>query len=160
MRALLLAGIASLTACGQAEVRSDTPPAAIDAGAPPADASAGSTGVGAIDPALAAVKLDAASVTGSWSFDGTCASGDAMGLMPDGKVYFDEWGEGAWSVNPEGLLVLDLRELTPGVEDAGPGEQLLMMFTASEVQPDLLVGKFSSPRADIPARDVVAKRCP
>jgi hypothetical protein len=156
MRAFLIAVVAGLAACGQAEVKPNTAPAATEAG----DASAGSTGVGVIEAAPTRAKLDAAAVTGSWSFDGTCASGDAMGLMPDGKVYFDEWGEGAWLVNADGALVLDLRELTPGVEDAGPGDQLMMTFTASEVQADTLVGRFSSPRADIPARDVVAKRCP
>jgi hypothetical protein len=156
MRAFAIAAAVGLAACGQAEVKPEAAPVAAEAG----DASAGSTGVGAVQAAPAPVKLDAAAVTGAWSFDGTCASGDAMGLMPDGKAYFDEWGEGVWSVNADGALLLDLRELTPGVEDAGPGEQLVMTFTASEAGPETLVGKFSSPRADIPERDVVAKRCP
>ena len=35
-------------------------------------------------------------LTGTWSFDGTCASGWGMGLAADGEVWFDEWGQGLW----------------------------------------------------------------
>ena len=93
MRAILPA-IFLLAACGQGAA-----PAPVPGSDPahPADASA--------PAAPPAAKLDTASVTGSWSFDRTCASEDAMGLMPDGKVYYDEWGEGTWAIDPDGRLV-------------------------------------------------------
>jgi hypothetical protein len=106
------------------------------------------------------VKLDQAALVGGWSFDRTCASEDAMGLTADGKAYFDEWGQGTWSIDADGRLVLVLRELTPGVEDDGGGAQMVMTFTASEPAGENLTGDFTSPRADIPARAVNALRCP
>jgi hypothetical protein len=104
-------------------------------------------------------RLDVASVTGAWSFDRTCATEDAMGLMPDGKVYFDEWGEGTWAIDAEGRLVLTLRELAPG-EDATASAPFTMTLTASAPVTDDLVGTLVSIRANEPPRQVNAKRCP
>lgn len=51
---------------------------------------------------------------GTWSFDGTCASGDGMVLKRDGKASYDEWGTGFWAVADIGqrlvLLVEDISE--------------------------------------------------
>ena len=110
--------------------------------------------------AAPAVRLDPAALVGGWSFDRTCASEDAMGLMPDDKAYFDEWGQGAWEIDADGRLVLTLRELTPGVEDDGGGEQVVMTLTAREHAGDRIVGELSSPRANIPAREINALKCP
>jgi hypothetical protein len=51
---------------------------------------------------------------GTWSFDGTCASGDGMTLKADGKASFDEWGDGLWASAEDGkrlvLILEDIRE--------------------------------------------------
>lgn len=109
--------------------------------------------------APSAVKLDTASVTGTWSFDRTCATEDAMGLMPDGKAYFDEWGEGTWAIDPEGRLILTLRELTPGDTPTASAE-FTMTLTADAPAGEDLVGTLVSIRADMPVRRINAKRCP
>lgn len=147
MRALLPA-LLLLAACGQGTA---PVPAPGSDPAHPADASA---------PAPPpAAKLDAASVTGSWSFDRTCATEDAMGLMPDGKVYFDEWGEGTWGVDPDGRLVLTLRELTPG-DAPTASAPFTMTLTADAPAGEDLRGTLVSIRANEPPRKINAKRCP
>lgn len=135
-----------LAACGQGDAPKPegNPPPALEAPTP-------------ADPV--APKLDAASITGAWSFDRTCATEDAMGLMPDGKVYFDEWGEGTWKIDPEGRLVLTLRELTPG-EDPTASPPFDMTLTATAQVTDDLVGTLVSIRPDMPVRQINAKRCP
>lgn len=147
MRTLLPVALL-LTACGQGEGPApkpeDNPPPALEAPTP-------------ADPAMP--KIDAAAVTGSWSFDRTCATEDAMGLMPDGKVYFDEWGEGVWAIDADGRLVLTLQELTPG-EDATASAPFAMTLTASAPVTDDLVGTLVSVRANEPPRQINAKRCP
>lgn len=52
---------------------------------------------------------------GTWSFDGTCASGWGMGLAPDGEVWFDEWGHGLWVLEGETIRMI-LQESEPGSE--------------------------------------------
>ena len=37
-------------------------------------------------------------LVGTWSFDGSCASGDGMVLKRDGKASYDEWGQGLWAL--------------------------------------------------------------
>lgn len=153
MRGSVIAAALLLAACGQGA------PAATDV--VPEAASAGAASAVEEMPAVSqTVKLDAAGLVGGWSFDKTCASEDAMGLMPDGKAYFDEWGEGVWAVDDQGRLVLTLRELTPGAEDDGGGEQLVMTLTPTAVGADTLAGELSSPREDIPARTIDAVKCP
>jgi hypothetical protein len=145
MRALLPA-VLLLAACGQG--------AAPVPGSDPAHPAEAPTPVAPDAP-----KLDAASVTGSWSFDRTCATEDAMSLMPDGKVYFDEWGEGTWIVDPDGRLVLTLRELTPG-EDPTASPPFTMTLTPYAPATDDLTGTLISIRATEPPRQINAKRCP
>lgn len=143
---IVLPAALMLAACGQGETPKpeDNPPPALEAPTP-------------ADPAMP--KIDAAAVTGSWSFDRTCATEDAMGLMPDGKVYFDEWGEGTWAVDGDGRLVLTLRELTPG-EDPTASAPFTMTLTATAPVTDDLVGTLVSIRANEPPRQINAKRCP
>ena len=51
---------------------------------------------------------------GTWSFDGTCASGDGMVLKADGKASYDEWGTGLWAIADNGarlvVIVEDISE--------------------------------------------------
>ncbi len=58
----------------------------------------------------------AASLTGTWSFDGSCASGDGMGLTPDGEAFFGEGGDGLWGVTADGRLILTLHFFEMGEE--------------------------------------------
>lgn len=49
----------------------------------------------------------------TWSFDGTCASGDGMTLKADGKAGYDEWGSGLWASAEDGKrLVLIVEDIT------------------------------------------------
>lgn len=43
---------------------------------------------------------------GTWSFDGSCASGDGMSLEPDGIAGYDEWGTGTWAESKDGKRVI------------------------------------------------------
>lgn len=56
----------------------------------------------------------AAQFTGTWSFDGSCASGDGMTLQADGKASYDEWGDGLWALADKGtrlvIIAQDIRE--------------------------------------------------
>ena len=53
-------------------------------------------------------------LAGTWSFDGSCASGDGMRLTSNGKASYDEWGAGLWALADKGrrivLIVEDIRE--------------------------------------------------
>ncbi len=66
-------------------------------------------------------RLDHETIIGTWSFDGSCASGDGMGLNADNTAFYDEWGTGTWSINRQNQIVLDLMRREMGVED-DPGE--------------------------------------
>jgi hypothetical protein len=70
-------------------------------------------------------RLDHETIIGTWSFDGSCASGDGMGLRADNTAFYDEWGTGTWSINRQNQLVLDLMRREMGVEDA-PGEPVTL----------------------------------
>ena len=125
-----------------------------------ADASAGSSEAGRVAgdaPAL----LDPISLIGTWSFDRSCASGDAMRLEANGAAGFDEWGEGMWALDADHRLVLVLRRHEPGVADDGLVERVVYVLTASAPAGDDLVGGFTSSPAAWPAPAAVnAKRCP
>lgn len=45
---------------------------------------------------------------GTWSFDGSCASGDGMSLEPDGIAGYDEWGTGTWAESADGKRIVIL----------------------------------------------------
>ena len=63
-----------------------------------------SAGAGADTPA------PNAALVGTWSFDGTCASGDGMILKADGKAAYDEWGEGLWALADKGARIVVIAE--------------------------------------------------
>ena len=52
---------------------------------------------------------------GTWSFDGSCASSDGMGLTADGEIWFDEWGWGLWVVENDRILMI-LQESEMGID--------------------------------------------
>jgi hypothetical protein len=70
-------------------------------------------------------RLDHETIIGTWSFDGSCASGDGMGLRADNTAFYDEWGTGTWSINRQNQIVLDLVRREMGVEEA-PGEPVTL----------------------------------
>ena len=156
-----------LAGCNPAPAGDPVAPQQAEAPSVPEDAAAGSSGVGRLpgeldhdDPRLyEPVRIDRAAIVGTWSFDKSCASGDAMMLAADGKAAYDEWGDGTWTINAEGQLVLDLIKREPGVLD-DKGEPLTMVFTAAEPVGDLLLGNFARTAPDQPGRAVNAKRCP
>ncbi|HVY90539.1 MAG TPA: hypothetical protein VG942_16860 [Hyphomonadaceae bacterium] len=179
MRTVILALAAALTACNQSP--SSPPPEtktadasaakAADQPAPPAApatssmqpaGTAGSSGIGynVPDRGDGGFRLDYISLIGTWSFDRSCASEDGMVLSADGKATYEDWGEGMWAVDPQGRLVLILRQHTPGVPDKNLGERLVVELTPKSIAGDDLQGGVSQVRNDMPAHDVNAKRCP
>ena len=70
-------------------------------------------------------RLDHETIIGTWSFDGSCASGDGMGLRADNTAFYDEWGTGTWSINRQNQIVLDLVRREMGVEE-DPGEPVTL----------------------------------
>jgi hypothetical protein len=107
---VLLAALALLAACGQPAQKQTGP----GTSAPAADAQ---------EPA--APRLDHQTIIGTWSFDGSCASGDGMGLQADNSAFYDEWGTGTWSINRQNQIVLALVRREPGVENT-PGEPVTL----------------------------------
>lgn len=157
--AIILA--AALAACGQ-----NTATTGQAKETPPEDASVGSTGVGrAPDPSDAlAVRIERAQILGVWSFDRSCASGDGMGVFSDGRAGFDETGEGTWSLDENGRLVLDLRISELGVEaDPATLPRTTVTIEATEPVTDNLIGRISGTGfADVPAyanEPVNGRRC-
>jgi hypothetical protein len=104
----ILCVAALLAACGQPAEQQQAAPAS----APAAAATAQTP------PPL---RLDHETIIGTWSFDGSCASGDGMGLRADNTAFYDEWGTGTWSINRQNQIVLDLVRREMGVEE-DPGE--------------------------------------
>ncbi len=135
---------AFLAACGQpAQQQTATP-----ASAPSAAARAESPPV---------PRLDHETVIGTWSFDGSCASGDGMGINADGDAFYDEWGTGRWSINRQNQLVLELVRREPGViEDPGAPVTLTIDVRASSEEAMELAVRGEGAE---PAREVTALRC-
>jgi hypothetical protein len=52
----------------------------------------------------------ASAVAGTWSFDGSCASGFGMVLSADGNASYDEWGEGLWALADNGKRIVLIAE--------------------------------------------------
>jgi hypothetical protein len=101
-------------------------------------------------------RLDHETIIGTWSFDGSCASGDGMGLRADNTAFYDEWGTGAWSINRQNQIVLDLVRREMGVEDA-PGEPVTLTIdvraSSDEALEVVVNGAGEEPR------EVTAMRC-
>jgi hypothetical protein len=72
---------------------------------------------------------------GTWSFDGTCASGDGMVLHTNGKAAYDEWGTGLWAIGEDGarlvLIVEDISEEADRRKEAEMIEFLNVQRTGS-----------------------------
>ena len=121
----------------------------------PTDASAGSSGVGAV--ATISFTLESESLVGTWSFDRSCASGDGMGLRADGVAGYDEWGTGTWAIADNNRVVLTLQRDEPGV---GPtGETVIYNIDIAAPVTDDLIGNLARPDGSEP-RGINARRCP
>jgi hypothetical protein len=95
--------------------------------------------------------LSKSAYVGTWSFDGSCASGDGMSLNADGSAGFDEWGTGTWATSEDGKrIILILR----GFEEMGaPANGVVLKELAVESQStDHLAGKFLDDNREISAR--------
>jgi len=61
-------------------------------------------------------------IVGTWSFDGSCASGFGMTLERDGKAAYDEWGQGLWALDESGprlvIIAADISEEADRREEA------------------------------------------
>jgi len=134
--------LALLAACGQPAPKQERP-------ATPTQAPAAKT-----EPAPPP-RLDHETVIGTWSFDGSCASGDGMGISADGSAFYDEWGTGSWRINPQNQLVLDLMRREMGVED-DPGEPLTLTIDVRGASEEALELEI---RGDDTPRVVTALRC-
>ncbi len=141
MRSCLVAALLALSACGQPAEEPAPPPTptpAAKAQPPPPP------------------RLDHETVIGTWSFDGSCASGDGMGIHADGSAGYDEWGTGTWSINRQNQLVLDLIQREMGVEE-DPGTPVTLTIDvrgASEEALEIVVNG-----GDGEPREVTALRC-
>jgi len=142
MRAFVTAAMAiMLCACGA--------PADKAGDAPPSPEAA--------QTAHASFTLEPEALVGVWSFDRSCASGDGMRLMADGRATYDEWGEGDWRTADDNRVVLTLTRWEPGV---GPtGETVVYNVDVAEPVRDNLVARLARPDGGEP-RAVNAKRCP
>jgi hypothetical protein len=101
-------------------------------------------------------RLDHETIIGTWSFDGSCASGDGMGLRADNTAFFDEWGSGTWSINRQNQIVLDLVRREMGVEDA-PGEPVTLTVDVSASSEEALEVVING--AGEEPRETTALRC-
>lgn len=90
----------------------------------------------------------------TWSFDGTCASGDGMTLQADGKAGYDEWGSGLWASAENGkrlvLIVEDITEEADRKKDA----QLIEFRDVLRTGAQLMMTRASD------GVKIRAKRCP
>lgn len=141
MRSLLCAA-GLLAACGQPAEKQKAAPA--PAPAAPAKAEAPPP------------RLDHQTIIGTWSFDGSCASGDGMGLRADNTAFYDEWGTGAWSINRQNQIVLDLVRREMGVTN-DPGEPVTLTIdvraSSEEALEVVINGAGEAPR------EATAMRC-
>lgn len=88
---------------------------------------------------------------GTWSFDGTCASGDGMTLQDDGTAGFDEWGTGLWAEADGGrrlVLILKASEY-----DEHAGAMIVKELKVGTAAENTLTGTFEN------GRKIEAVRC-
>lgn len=141
MRSALCA-LTLLAACGQPVEKQAAPPPA----PPPATHTQAPT----------PPRLDEQTILGTWSFDGSCASGDGMGLNPDGAAFYDEWGQGTWRLNRQDQIVLTLQRREMGVEEA-PGEPVTLTIDVRASSDEALELVING--ADETPRETTALRC-
>jgi len=101
-------------------------------------------------------RLGHETVIGTWSFDGSCASGDGMGINADGTAFYDEWGTGTWTINRQNQLVLDLVRREMGVEE-DPGEPVRLTVDVQASSEEALEVVVNA--AGETPREVTAMRC-
>jgi len=90
----------------------------------------------------------------TWSFDGTCASGDGMTLKADGKASYDEWGSGLWAAAEDGKrLVLIVEDIT---EEADRKKEAQLI----EFHDILRTGYLLTMTRASDGAKIKAKRCP
>lgn len=138
---LLLCAVVLLAACGQPADKQTAP---------------GSSAPGANAQAPAVPRLDHETIIGTWSFDGSCASGDGMGLNADNSAFFDEWGTGTWSINRQNQIVLSLVRSEPGVEN-DPGEPVTLTIEVRGSSEEALEVVITG--GGYPPRETDALRC-
>ena len=91
---------------------------------------------------------------GTWSFDGTCASGDGMVLQADGKASYDEWGTGLWAIAENGgRLVLIMEDISEEADRRKEAE-MIEFRDVSRSGPMLWMTRTSD------GAKIKAKRCP
>jgi hypothetical protein len=79
-------------------------------------------------PALAQGR---AWMLGTWSLDGSCASGFGMALKREGKVSYDEYGEGLWALaNAGNRLVLIIEDISQEADRKTEAELIEFQITA------------------------------
>lgn len=90
-------------------------------------------------------------LVGTWSFDGSCASGYGMGLQANGEQWFDEWGQGLWALDGDKirLIVRDVEMGTGRVLDVIP-----VTIAILSVRPDRFEGRFAGS-----GQAITATRC-
>jgi hypothetical protein len=116
---------------------------------------ANSTSVGEI--AAEGFVMETESLVGTWSFDRTCESGDAMALNADNTAGLDEWGVGTWATADGNRVVLNLERREPGV--GATGQQVTYYLDVAAPVTDDLVGQMA--RDDgTEQRAINARRCP
>ena len=90
--------------------------------------------VGAIARAVPPTASDVRPwIVGTWSFDGSCASGDGMRLMRDGKAAYDEWGHGLWAFDEGGKrLVIIAEDISEEADRRQEAEMIEFRITARQ----------------------------
>lgn len=129
--------------------------ALVAACSPPATTDADSPSVGEI--AAEGFVMEPEALVGTWSFDRTCESGDAMALNADSTAGLDEWGVGTWATADGNRVVLNLEQHEPGV--GATGRQVTYYLDVGAPVTDDLVGQMA--RDDgTEQRAINARRCP
>jgi hypothetical protein len=90
----------------------------------------------------------------TWSFDGTCASGDGMTLRADGKAGYDEWGSGLWASAEDGKRLVLIVENISEDADKSKGAELI------EFRDILRTGYLLTMTRASDGAKIKAKRCP
>ena len=93
------------------------------------------------------------SFVGSWSLDGTCASGDGMSLSADGKASYDEWGAGLWALADKGTRVVLIVEGITEEADRRKTATLVEFKVTGEAGNKLMLTRLSD------GAKIVAVRC-
>jgi hypothetical protein len=91
---------------------------------------------------------------GTWSFDGTCMSGDGMVLAADGKASYDEWGTGLWATADSGTRLVLIVEDVSEEADRRKQAEMIEFRDVSRTGPVLRLTRTSDGAA------IKAKRCP